>query len=156
MDEKKAEAIGDKIVSIFPIVKRRLLKSNEDHFHAYVFNLEYRVLSMLSCAGPMSMNEVGKKLCASKPHTSSLINRLVEAGFVERKQAPNDRRIINVGITKKGIIALSNHKKSIKDDIKKNISDLSDKDINILNESLDNMKKILLKLEEGEKQCTNK
>jgi DNA-binding MarR family transcriptional regulator len=156
MDEKKAELIGDKIVSIFPLVKRRLLKSSEDHFHSYISNLEYRVLSMLSCSGSMPMTEVGERLCASKPHTSSLINRLVADGLVERRWDKKDRRIINVAITKKGINSLSATRKIIKDDIKKNISELSDKDIKSLNDSLDNIKNILLKLEEGGKQCINK
>jgi MarR family transcriptional regulator, organic hydroperoxide resistance regulator len=51
---------------------------------------------------PLSLRELGELLIAESGHPSRLVDRLVEAGLVERKPADDDRRRIELSLTPKG------------------------------------------------------
>ena len=53
-------------------------------------------------AGPLSLKELGKLLIAEAGHPSRLVDRLVEAGLVERRAAEGDRRRVELSLTPKG------------------------------------------------------
>ena len=53
-------------------------------------------------AGPLSLRELGELLIAESGHPSRLVDRLVEAGLVERRPADDDRRQIVLSLTSKG------------------------------------------------------
>ena len=149
MDVSQAELIGDKIISLFPLVRRSLLHFTDDHPH--ISNLWHRVLGMLNYCGALPTSEIAKKLCISKPHMTSLMNSMINERLVKRQPDKNDRRIINITITKKGCAYLQNSKKILKESIKKNLSELSDSDVKLLADSLENIRKTLSKLDEKQK-----
>lgn len=53
-------------------------------------------------AGRLKMNEVAEAIVHSTGGTTRLIDRLEEAGLVERQLCPSDRRAIHVAITPQG------------------------------------------------------
>ena len=53
-------------------------------------------------AEPVSLKELGELLIAEAGHPSRLVDRLVEAGLVERRAAESDRRRIVLRLTGKG------------------------------------------------------
>jgi DNA-binding MarR family transcriptional regulator len=53
-------------------------------------------------AQPLSLKELGELLIAEAGHPSRLVDRLVEAGLVERRSAPDDRRRVDLSLTPKG------------------------------------------------------
>jgi DNA-binding MarR family transcriptional regulator len=53
-------------------------------------------------AEPVSLKELGELLIAEAGHPSRLVDRLVEAGLVERRAAESDRRRIVLRLTAKG------------------------------------------------------
>lgn len=53
-------------------------------------------------AGPLSLKELGELLIAEAGHPSRLVDRLVEAGLVERRAAEADRRRVVLSLTPKG------------------------------------------------------
>ena len=59
-------------------------------------------LVVIGQAGPLSLNELGDLLIAEAGHPSRLVDRLVEAGLVERHTARDDRRRIELMLTSKG------------------------------------------------------
>ena len=59
-------------------------------------------VTVIGQAGPLSLNELGALLIAESGHPSRLVDRLVEAGLVERKAAEDDRRRIELSLTAKG------------------------------------------------------
>src|SRR2546422_3762235 len=59
-------------------------------------------LVMISQAGPISIKELGKLLIAEAGHPSRLVDRLVEAGLVERETAGEDRRRVELSLTPRG------------------------------------------------------
>jgi DNA-binding MarR family transcriptional regulator len=68
---------------------------------------EYELLVMLvmslgSDKKAFTVTEISNLLQITPAGVTHLINPLEEAGYIERRQAPNDRRIVLIGLTDKG------------------------------------------------------
>jgi MarR family transcriptional regulator, organic hydroperoxide resistance regulator len=59
-------------------------------------------ITVIGQAGPLSLKELGELLIAEAGHPSRLVDRLVEAGLVDRRTAGDDRRRIELVLTPKG------------------------------------------------------
>jgi MarR family transcriptional regulator, organic hydroperoxide resistance regulator len=59
-------------------------------------------LVVIGQAEPLSLKELGDLLIAEAGHPSRLVDRLVEAGFVERRAAGDDRRRVELSLTASG------------------------------------------------------
>ena len=59
-------------------------------------------LTVLRQAGPISLKELGELLIAESGHPSRLVDRLVDAGLVQRQPAEEDRRRIVLSLTAAG------------------------------------------------------
>ena len=59
-------------------------------------------LAVIGQAGPLSLKELGELLVAEAGHPSRLVDRLVEAGLVERHSAGEDRRRVELSLTRRG------------------------------------------------------
>jgi MarR family transcriptional regulator, organic hydroperoxide resistance regulator len=59
-------------------------------------------LVVIGEAGPLALNELGDLLIAEAGHPSRLVDRLVEAGLVERAIAGEDRRRVELSLTARG------------------------------------------------------
>lgn len=64
------------------------------------------VLHMLHHAGPSPLNRLSDATRLSASATSSLVDRLVERGLVDRAEDPDDRRQKRVAITPAGVALL--------------------------------------------------
>jgi DNA-binding MarR family transcriptional regulator len=53
-------------------------------------------------AGPVSLKQLGDLLIAESGHPSRLVDRLVDAGLVERRPAADDRRRVELSLTARG------------------------------------------------------
>ena len=59
-------------------------------------------ITVIGQAGPLSLRELGELLIAEAGHPSRLVDRLVDAGLVERRPAEDDRRRIVLSLTATG------------------------------------------------------
>jgi MarR family transcriptional regulator, organic hydroperoxide resistance regulator len=59
-------------------------------------------LTVIGEAGPLSLKELGDLLIAEAGHPSRLVDRLVEAGLVSRAAAGDDRRRVELSLTRRG------------------------------------------------------
>jgi DNA-binding MarR family transcriptional regulator len=59
-------------------------------------------LAVIGQAGPLSLKELGELLVAEAGHPSRLVDRLVEAGLVDRRAAGKDRRRVELSLSKRG------------------------------------------------------
>ena len=58
-----------------------------------------KVLLQLGARGQMTMGEIAAGLCVSMPAVSELVDRLVDAGHLERASDPGDRRRVLIAAT---------------------------------------------------------
>lgn len=59
-------------------------------------------IHVIGRAGPLSLKELGDLLIAEAGHPSRLVDRLVEAGLVQREAAGDDRRRVELSLTDRG------------------------------------------------------
>ena len=59
-------------------------------------------LVVIGQAGPLSLKDLGELLIAEAGHPSRLVDRLVDAGFVERRTGGVDRRRVELSLTRRG------------------------------------------------------
>jgi DNA-binding MarR family transcriptional regulator len=59
-------------------------------------------LYVIGQAGPLSLRDLGELLIAEAGHPSRLVDRLVEAGLVQRRTSGEDRRRVLLSLTARG------------------------------------------------------
>jgi len=63
---------------------------------------QFRTLALLGLDGEMPTTALAEALGAKAPVATGIVQRLVERGFVERADDPNDRRVHLVRLSKQG------------------------------------------------------
>jgi DNA-binding MarR family transcriptional regulator len=93
-----------RLVEVLPALFRRLVIGlpNEVEGLAKVTTEQYGVLSHVLERGSVSMSELAVARNVALNTATSLVDRLVSAGLVERRGDPGDRRVVRVVLTPRG------------------------------------------------------
>ena len=59
-------------------------------------------ITVIGQAGPLALKDLGELLIAEAGHPSRLVDRLVDAGLVDRRGGDDDRRRVVLSLTAKG------------------------------------------------------
>lgn len=97
---------------------------------------------------PVSMTDLASDSCISKPNLTTMVDRLCADGLVERSADVNDRRIVNVALTEKGVDFLHRHKAEVARFIEGRLALLDDPELEKLKHALDDLSDILDRIEE--------
>ena len=144
MTTLKIDLIADNLISIHPLLYKSIskpLKHQSSITPGGMF-----VLGSLKRHGTQSMSDIGKCLSMPKPHVTVIVDKLIEEELVERQSDPNDRRIVNILLTKKGFEEFDSIKKDISENLKIKLSKLSDQEQEILAIASQQMKEILISI----------
>ena len=95
----------------------------------------------------MPISEIGKQLLISPSNMTPLIDKLIDEDLVVRHPDKKDRRVINVAITRRGLEHLDALYKAKLDSFKTKLSNLSDDDLSLLLSSLQNILKVIAKVD---------
>ncbi len=98
----KKEELAREITLAFTNMRKHNAKY---HTKAHAKRSEMAIMSILeSLSGKngLMVTEIGKLLNLPPSAVTPVVNGLEEKGFVERKNSPEDRRIVLVALTKKG------------------------------------------------------
>lgn len=96
---------------------------------------QYNILRILRGAGKsISVNDVKKRMIQKSPNSTRLMDKLCEKKYIERSRCENDRRVVFVKITTKGLKLLDTIKMDEFDQVMKK---LTESEAKLLNELLD-------------------
>ena len=123
MREKQVREISENTLLLFPLLKYLLKGDPGDLAFVPFRNQTYHILRVLESKGPLPISAIGKQLFIAKQNMTTLIDRLMDDGLVDRKGDPADRRVINITITGKGIEFLKESLAALKKIIKKTCRD---------------------------------
>jgi len=75
---------------------------------AHLSGPQYNVLRILRGSHPtrLTSSEVGERMIARDPDVTRLVDRLVARGLVARVRSRQDRRVVELGMTEKGLAQL--------------------------------------------------
>jgi DNA-binding MarR family transcriptional regulator len=150
MEYTKLSEFTDDIVSIKPLFYRSF--GRPGYLNSNITPGAYYVLHLLVREGELSMTEIGEWLYISKPNVTTLIDKLIEKGFTERLHDKQDRRIIKIKVTKKGLAFIEKSKKEFSVQVKKKLLTLSEEELNKLIVSFQTIKEIMSKISTAKNQ----
>jgi len=140
----KMDQMLDDIYNVVPLFHRTVLKL--DHLGHNPMSSDFKVMRILMRHGPLPMSRIGVWLGISKPNMTSIIDKLIAEGRVERRQDPKDRRVVEVNLTQKGQSYMHDCWREARESIRTKLSALSEEEIDTLYASLENIRVILPKL----------
>jgi DNA-binding MarR family transcriptional regulator len=100
---------------------------------------EIHTIEAIGMYAPRSMSEVAADLQITVGTLTTAINRLIKKEYVERKRIEEDRRVVQIQLTKKGKLAYRIHQKFHVDMVKETIEDLSEIEEEVLIASLEKL-----------------
>ena len=149
MKEKELNKISENMLQIFPLFKVLFKTEGVEGLNSEIPNFKshtYHILGILNGRGPLPISVIGKRLFIAKQNMTTLTNKLIQDGLLERQNDMNDRRVINIAITRKGVDVLMSGKQMQKEILRNNLSKLNEEDMDILSKSLEVIIKILNKV----------
>lgn len=104
--------------------------------------VQYNVLRILRGSHPerLTCSEVGERMLDRTPDVTRLLDRLERGGFIERARADYDRRVVEVGISKKGVAVLDRMEGDIRDVQGRLTRHLSEEELRELSATLDRLR----------------
>ncbi len=95
---------ADRLNEILPVVIREFAKRQAGELYKGKITLpQFIILDFLNKKGPSKMSDVARFMGVSTAATTGIVDRLVKCGYIKRAHEPNDRRIVRIKSTPKGI-----------------------------------------------------
>jgi DNA-binding MarR family transcriptional regulator len=148
MKKNRLNEISEGALLLFPLLKHLFNGDSSNPALAALRNQTYHVLRILARGGPLPASSIGKRLFIAKQNMTTLVDRLMHDGLVERKNDAADRRVINITITEKGKEFLKERREGLIRIVGENLSKLSDEDIESLHSVIGVVRTIVHKLEQ--------
>ena len=147
MTQGQLDEISESALLLFPLLKRLVKGDPNDPARVPFKNQSYHILRALERKGPLPMSVIGKRLTIAKQNMTTLIDKLMNDGLVERRNDTSDRRVINIVITERGTNFLRESRSALKKIIKKNLSELGNEDVKSLDSAFQTIRAVVSKLE---------
>jgi DNA-binding MarR family transcriptional regulator len=144
------ESISDNLQLFFPLYYKKLMKGGHKLPGKRASYVEVPILNILMNRGPLPISEIGRRLRISKPNMTTIIDKLIRGGKVRRMPDKKDRRVIRIEVTESGGRFMKEHKRQVKEQIKRNLMGLKGRDLRVLCESLDHVRLIVSKISDEE------
>lgn len=146
IDPSMIDAVAQNMFHVLPLLKKRLMHMDMVQKEHGTPLSHVQVLAMLQDAGTMSVSEISRRLGIAKPNITPLVDRLYEAGYVDRQHDENDRRVVNIVLMPAGSEKLAAIRATIARQIQVQAESLSVSEFRELNESLSSIVRILSSL----------
>lgn len=142
MVKSNIDIISENLLSIHPLLYKSIAKPMRRNTNVTPGGMF--VMGILKRVGMLSMSDIGKHLAMPKPHVTVIVDKLIDEGYVERQNDPNDRRIINILLTEKGKVDFEAMKQAISENLKEKLSLLNDEEQQKLSVASQSVKDILI------------
>ncbi|TSA55560.1 MAG: MarR family transcriptional regulator [Dehalococcoidia bacterium] len=147
--EDRLDGITENILLFFPLFYRNILRLAQERAKANPINMQMRMLFMLAHSGMMQPSEMGIRMGISKPNVTSLVDKLIEQGHVERRHDDKDRRVIHIAVTGRGRKFVAKRLQLVRNSIRRNLSGLDHDELDSLYLALDTFKRIISKMDQS-------
>lgn len=136
MDKEK---LAENILTFIPSMFKRLMRAYPD---LGISRQHLELLFKVQNENRKPMSYYSEKMMIPKSNLTVISDTLVKDGLLERVFDPNDRRVVILAITEKGEERLHEHKKNMMHEMAKRLDAFDDKDINRINELIEELKAI--------------
>ena len=147
------DSVIENLISIHPLLSKSFSRSIRSKTNLNPGSLY--VLGLLTRHEILSMSEIGCRLSMPKPHITSLVDKLIAEEMVERLYDPNDRRIVNIRITAKGITDFNAIKFEISQELRLKLETLEVDKLKTLSIASQQVKDILTNIVVEKSKCNS-
>jgi DNA-binding MarR family transcriptional regulator len=92
----------NRYMDAYLIVTRQVAARVKDSIAADTTNDQYQILRLIHAQGQCTSTYLAESFCVGKSSITAIINRLVQAGIIERTRDENDRRQVYLSMTEHG------------------------------------------------------
>ena len=94
---------GGEVAKILPLILRSVTQSHSTIFSKGTLAVPHVViLELLSEKGPCKMSELAKVLRLTMSAVTAIVDKMIALDLVKRERSLEDRRVVRVGLLKKG------------------------------------------------------
>lgn len=141
------EVINDILVHLFNDIMALEEAAIIDKKYEDLSNSEMHVLDAVGPEGG-NMSTIATKLRITMGSLTTSMNRLVLKGYVERNRSETDRRVVNISLTEKGLLAYERHRKFHVRMVDAALKDVEEDQVPILMNMLVNLKNFFYQYEQ--------
>ncbi len=146
MCKEPVDVLAEKLLSFIPLMTKKIIKFDIQPNKMLSIN-QIMLLGILNDERSLSISEICKKVCISKPQMTIIVDKLVNIDLVYRVHNEGDRRTINVNITEKGKAYCKNMLEIFKKNLRHKLISLSSEDLTTLLNSIEVTENIFKQLE---------
>ena len=146
IDPAMIDSVAQNMFHVMPLIKKRLLHMDLVQKEHGTPLSHVQVLAMLQDVGTMSVSEISRRLGIAKPNITPLVDRLFDAGYVDRQHDENDRRVVNIVLLPAGEEKLAAIRATIARQIQAQSENLSISEFRELNDALSSVVRVLSSL----------
>ena len=140
------EVIAENIFQVIPLLRKKLAHISAFQSKQGLPLSHFQVLSLLEERGSMSVSEISEYFDIAKPNITPLVDRLVNAGLVDRVRSTADRRVVFIVILDEGRERLKAIREMLAANVEEWKNTLSDDEFSQLAESMSNVVACLKKI----------
>lgn len=149
MENREIDEIFTGLFTVFPLFRKKISKIGDDILlNQEISRAHVSLMENIRRNGPSTMTDLGKMQSVSKPNITILVDKLVKLEMVKRVFDENDRRVIYIELTDKGLEFLERLMESMKVDFGISLKNFSNEEIELFKETIKNMKVLFEKMEE--------
>ena len=135
------EKINDVLVHLFQEIWELEEKAIITEEFKDITNNDMHIIEAVGLGEGNNMTTIAKKMKITVGSLTTSMNSLVKKHYVERNRSEEDRRIVNITLTEKGIKAYKHHEEFHEKMSQAPISEMSEDEVKVLLKSLNNLSK---------------
>lgn len=130
-------ALVDRIIASFDLLMQRMTVAHAPDFIETAMTMsQAKVLYLVAAAGSVRLWELAGRLGVAPSTTSGVVDRLVEAGLLDRHDDPTDRRQLVITLTHEGAARLERMRELNADHLRVLLDHVDDADLPILDRAV--------------------
>lgn len=137
--------ITDEFFDMMFFLHKNVFNPNEISRKLPIPMSHFRVLSFLCKNKATIISDIAEELQISRPNMTPILDYLIEEDMVSKYPNPKDKRYFFIEITEKGKETLEVKSRLMKEELHSYLAKLDSQDLKVLEESIDNILKILKK-----------
>ena len=125
-EDIKSTFVNDKVKAMLNVLYTANWLQNKQHTFFKPFKIssqQYNVLRILRGAGDaISVQTIKDRMLEKSPNATRLMDKLCDKSLIERVACANDRRVVHIKITSKGLLLLTQIDTEGREDLLKNLT----------------------------------
>ena len=120
---------------IMEIEERKLIT---DEFKEITYN-DMHIIEAIGLEAPRKMSEIAKTMSVTTGTLTKAVDALEKKGYVKRQRSRQDKRVVHILLTERGVLAYRHHEKFHQDMIAFILEHVSEEESRVLQQALERL-----------------